>query len=133
METRTAPQQRKPQPHPRPHPQSPFLDPRLRAYVTEYADRQRENDAKATEASNRWLARKAWLVAFMEQNAHLYQTETARRDKLANDYALNDAMDAWSWHMREAARCHDAVETALRMADLAERFPTTPRAPQRRP
>lgn len=119
MEARTAPTQRRPQP--RPH--GPFTDPLLRAYVTEYAARQRENDEKATDASNRWLRRKAWLTAYMERNAHLYQTETARRNKMKDDYELNDAMDAWSWHTREAARCHDAIETALRMADLAERFP----------
>lgn len=109
---------------------SAFLDPMLRAYVHEYAKRQRESDAKATEASNKWEARKAWLIAYMERNSHLYKTDTAKRNKVSNDYELNDAMDAWSWHAREAARCHDAIETALRMAELSERYPMPP---QRRP
>lgn len=112
-----APSQRRPQPGPR---RSALQDPLLRAYITEYAARARENDQKATEASNRWLARKAYLVAFMARNEHLYQTETAQRQKLAGDYALNDAMDAWSWHMREAARCHAAIDTAIKMAKLAD-------------
>lgn len=122
MTTRTAPPPRRPQAegsHQRQRP-SAFDDPRFRAYVSEYAARQRENDAKATEASNRWLARKAFLTDYMEQNPHLYGTETAKRQKCRDDYVLNDAMDAWSWHMREAARCHDAIETAVTMARLAD-------------
>lgn len=125
------PRQRDPQGEPnRPRSTSAFFDPMLRAYVTEYALRQRENDAKATEASNKWEARKAWLTLYIERNRHLYQTDTAKRDKFKGDYELQDAMDSWSWHAREAARCHDAIETTLRMAELSERYPMPP---QQRP
>lgn len=124
MATTTAPRQRGQQAESqRP---SAFYDPRLRAYLHEYHARQRENDEKATEASNRWLRRKAFLVAYMAQNPHLYGTEAAQREKMANDWALNDAMDSWSWHQREAARCHAAIESAIRMAELSDRYPRRP-------
>lgn len=108
------PRQRRPQPGPRP---SALQDPLLRAYITEYSERQRENDAKATEASNRWLRRKTFLVAYCAKNNY---SEHAARQKYRDDYELSDAMDAWSWHMREAARCHAAVDTAIKMAKLAD-------------
>lgn len=116
----SAPRARGPQPT-RPL-RSAFDDPLLQAFCKEYAARQAENDVKATDASNRWLRRKAWLTAYMERNAHLYGTEHARREKFKIDWELNDAMDAWSWHTREAARCHAAIETKLRMAELNDRI-----------
>lgn len=115
----SAPRPRGPQPT-RPL-RSAFDDPLLQAFVNEYADRQAENDVKATEASNRWMRRKAFLVAYLERNAHAY-SELQARKKMTDDYELNDAMDAWSWHAREAARCHAAIETKLRMADLYDRI-----------
>lgn len=126
MATQTAvPRPRGPQDQPT-RSTSAYLDPMLRAYVFEYAERQRQQDAKATAASNKWEARKAWLNAYMDRNKHLYQTETSRRNKTDADYELKDAMEAWSWHTREAARCHDAIETTLRMAELSERYPMPP-------
>lgn len=115
------PQPRSPQAS-RPRPiRSAFEDPRLHAFVKEYGDRQDENDVKATEASNRWLRRKAYLTAYLERNAHAY-SELQRRQKVSDDWELRDAMDAWSWHTREAARCHAAIETKLRRADLYDRL-----------
>lgn len=108
---------------------SAFQDPMVRAYLAEYYERQRENDEKATEASNRWLSRKAYLVAYMARNPHLYGSEAAQRDKMANDWSLNDAMDAWSWHTREAARCHAAIESTIRMAQLRDAYPMRRRQP----
>lgn len=111
-----------PTPHQRRAPlRSAFDDPLFRAYVTEYADRQAENDAKATEASNRWLRRKAYLASYLERNAHVY-SELQARQKMSEDWALSDAMDAWGWHAREAARCHAAIETKFRMAQLSDRL-----------
>lgn len=111
-QVRTAPRPRSPQPGPL---RSAFDDPRLRAYLQEYAKRQRENDDKATEASNRWLKRKAYLTAYCAQAGY---SEHSTREKAKGDWELNDAMDAWSWHMREAARCHAAIDTAIKMAKL---------------
>lgn len=117
-----APQTNAPRPRgPQPTRRSAFEDPRLHAFVKEYGDRQAENDVAATEASNRWLRRKAFLVAYLRQNAHAY-SEIQARQKVADDWELNDAMDAWSWHAREAARCHAAIETKLRRAELHDRL-----------
>lgn len=102
--------------------QSAFDDPKFRAYVSEYAARQAENDHRATEASNRWLKRKAWLEAYIKANEFLYQSEKAKRDKVANDWELSDAMDAWKWHGAEAQRCHNAIQTKFRMAELSDRL-----------
>lgn len=88
-----------------------------RVYIINYRDRQRDANKKATEASNRWQERKAWLKAYaIENNYDL--TEKPYRDLMTNDWQLKDAMDDWKWFAGEASRCHDAIDTELKVSEV---------------
>lgn len=81
-----------------------------RAYITLYWHRMRKSNEEATHASNKWQERNAFLKEYCRVNQY---TEHQTREKMRLDYALNDAMDAWSWHTREAARCESVIAMEL--------------------
>lgn len=79
-------------------------------YIYRYWTRQRRSNRLATEASNAWHARSNELDEICALNGIYGQ---AKRDKRKNDWDLNDAMDKWSWHEREAKRCAAAIQTEI--------------------
>ena len=89
------------------------------AYIHLYYERKRKQDKLAQEASNKWEARKAHLV----QRAMMSGWDlegTKFRETCDKDYALNDAMQAWSWHEREARRCKGVIETEMLMEAMLQ-------------
>ena len=78
--------------------------------------RYQEQTDKAESASKVWEARKAWLESYIKANIANYQGVDARRRKIKGDEKLNDAMDRYNWHQREAGRLLGMIqmETVLR-------------------
>jgi hypothetical protein len=103
----------------------PFMRPDQREYVEAMFARQRKCNADATEASNLWQQRSAWLDAYCDRNNY---NENSKRDKRKLDWALNDAYDKWSWNEREARRCHDAIQSVWLMIQLTGNAPAAPSA-----
>lgn len=68
---------------------------------------------KAGAASLKWEKRKQWLNDYMAANAANYASEKSRRDKTMGDWVLQDAMDTWNWHRREANRLAQLIQTEL--------------------
>lgn len=79
--------------------------------IMEWAAKEAYHTGEANKASAKWQKRKEYLQAYMAKNAHNYTTEKQRRDKVANDWDLTDAMDAWNWHRREANRLGSLIRT----------------------
>lgn len=104
------------------------VDPARLAYIDMYYARKRKQDHKATEASNRWEARKAHLVQRAIRTGWDLDG-TKFRDFCDQDPALNDAMQAWSWHERESKRCEGVIRTELLMEAMRQAMPE----PRRRP
>lgn len=87
-------------------------NPELKAIVLKI----RHHNTVAHNASLRWQQRKAWLKEYLKVNAFNYQSEGAKRRKVQEDWDLEDAMNEWNWHRREAGRLSQIVlvELALR-------------------
>lgn len=95
------------------------------AYIHLYYERKRKSDRQATEASNRWEARKAHLV--QRAIASGWDLDgTKFRETCAADYALNDHFDKWSWHERESKRCLGVIESELMMEAMLQATPQRP-------
>lgn len=92
------------------------------AYIHLYYERKRKQDRLASEASDRWEARKAVLTQrALSTTAPGWELDgTKFRETCDKDYALNDAMAAWSWHERESKRCESAIRTELVMEALRQ-------------
>lgn len=102
------------------------VDPLRLAYIHSYYARKREQDEKAQAASNRWETRKARLV----ERCHAtpgWETDSQKfRDVCDKDNALNDALQAWSFHERESKRCQGVIETELLMEAVRQATPRRP-------
>lgn len=89
------------------------------AYIHLYYERKRKSDRLATDASNKWEARKVRLTE--RAIASGWDLDgTKFRETCAKDYALNDAMDAWSWHERESKRCEGVIRTEFLMEAMRQ-------------
>jgi hypothetical protein len=75
--------------------------------------RLQEKSHKADMASAKWEKRKNYLDRYCRVNRY---TEEQRRQKIAIDWDLNDAMAVWDWNRREANRLAQLIlaEKALR-------------------
>lgn len=86
------------------------LDIATREYINLYWAKKRKHDKLATAASNKWTNRKGYVTAYCKHHGY---SEFQTREKVRIDWVLNDAMDAWSWHTREAARCSEVITAEL--------------------
>lgn len=84
------------------------------AYIVMYHARMRKHNKKATEESGKWEARKAVLEARALVTGWDLDSQKFRT-LCDQDNALNDALQAWSWHEREAKRCATVIEVEERM------------------
>lgn len=81
--------------------------------LRELSFRLEQATRKADVASQQWEERRDYLTDYCAINGY---TEEQRRSKFKIDWKLNDAMDAWNWHRREANRIAQLIlaEKALR-------------------
>lgn len=109
------------------------MTPEQKAYVSLYAARLRKSNRKATEAANKWEARKKWLTEVYGPQRGYNLKGKDFRDLCTHDWKLIDAMDEWSWHEREAKRCLAAIQgLALEMNLLYGRKFAAPDMPEQR-
>lgn len=87
-----------------------MMNPERQEYIMGMYQRQRKSNEAATVASNAWMRRKDYLSRYCEANRY---TEEQTRQKMTIDWALNDALDRWNWHRREANRCAMAIQTEV--------------------
>lgn len=90
------------------------------AQITKLVLRIRHHNNIAQNASLAWQARKQYLKAYIKKNIGVYQSDAARREKVKGDWELQDHMDEWNWHRREAARL-----TTMLMMEMALRGDTS--------
>lgn len=90
------------------------------AYIHLYYERKRKSDRLATDASNKWEARKAVLVTRCHATPGWTTDSKQFRDLCDKDYMLSDAMEAWSWHERESKRCEGVIRTEFLMEAMRQ-------------
>lgn len=90
------------------------------AVIQTWHYRMQEAMVEANNASQRWEKRKRWMLRDFEEHP---VDGFVQRQRMSEDWELNDAMDAWNFWEREAKRFSAALlaEKAFRELKDAQR------------
>lgn len=97
-----------------PPPFRPVTDNVLNAW----AWRLNEMHVLATQANEKWRARKAELLDHIARHPNAYRDDASKRDKLMYDWELNDEMDNWNWYRREELRIATRIAAEYQLREL---------------
>lgn len=86
--------------------------------LLDMAARMRHHNQLAQKGSDLWQARKDLLAEHIQMHPANYRDPTRIREKYKEDQKLQDHMDYWNWHRREALRLATAIQTEYQLRSM---------------